>query len=368
MKEQKIIMEKQMENKKKVLIDLTNYGSIAVGFGQIAVNYAALFASLPTDDIHFIYLMRKRSMQDFGENVTCIPVRRINKLFPFTLPKVDVWHAVNQQRKLARVAKGTKFIFTIHDFNFLKEKKPWKVKLYLRRMQHKIDKAAVVTAISHYTADIVRQHVNMRGKEIRVIYNGVERIDTLEGARPAFATGRPFFFTIGQIRKKKNFHLLLDVMQSFPEYDLYICGDTTCGHGVYSEELRTLIREKQLSNVYLAGVVTQPEKVWLYRNCDAFLFPSEGEGFGLPVIEAMQFGKAVFAASRTSLPEVCGGHAFMWDQLDTDSMVRSIQEHLPDFYKNEERINNMKEYAYSFSYEKHIQAYLDLYRELARQS
>ena len=222
MKEQKIIMEKQMENKKKVLIDLTNYGSIAVGFGQIAVNYAALFASLPIDDIHFIYLMRKRSVQDFGENVTCIPVRRINKLFPFTLPKVDVWHAVNQQRKLARVAKGTKFIFTIHDFNFLKEKKPWKVKLYLRRMQHKIDKAAVVTAISHYTADIVRQHVNMRGKEIRVIYNGVERIDTLEGARPAFATGRPFFFTIGQIRKKKNFHLLLDVMQSFPEYDLYI--------------------------------------------------------------------------------------------------------------------------------------------------
>ena len=368
MKEQKIIMEKQMGNKKKVLIDLTNYGSIAVGFGQIAVNYAALFASLPIDDIHFIYLMRKRSMQDFGENVTCIPVRWINKLFPFTLPKVDVWHAVNQQRKLARVAKGTKFIFTIHDFNFLKEKKPWKVKLYLRRMQHKIDKAAVVTAISHYTADIVRQHVNMRGKEIRVIYNGVERIDTLEGARPAFATGCPFFFTIGQIRKKKNFHLLLDVMQSFPEYDLYICGDTTCGHGVYSEELRTLIREKQLSNVYLAGVVTQPEKVWLYRNCDAFLFPSEGEGFGLPVIEAMQFGKAVFAASRTSLPEVCGGHAFMWDQLDTDSMVRSIQEHLPDFYKNEERINNMKEYAYSFSYEKHIQAYLDLYRELARQS
>lgn len=164
MKEQKIIMEKQMENKKKVLIDLTNYGSIAVGFGQIAVNYAALFASLPIDDIHFIYLMRKRSVQDFGENVTCIPVRRINKLFPFTLPKVDVWHAVNQQRKLARVAKGTKFIFTIHDFNFLKEKKPWKVKLYLRRMQHKIDKAAVVTAISHYTADIVRQHVNMREK------------------------------------------------------------------------------------------------------------------------------------------------------------------------------------------------------------
>ena len=72
-------------------------------------------------------------MQEFGPNVTSVPVRRINKFFPFTLPKVDVWHAVNQQRKLLRIAGGTKFIFTIHDFNFLTEKKPWKAKMYLRR-------------------------------------------------------------------------------------------------------------------------------------------------------------------------------------------------------------------------------------------
>lgn len=355
-----------MQNKKKVLIDLTNYGSLAVGFGQIAASYATLFASLPVEDIHFIYLMHKGSVQDFGDNVTCVPVRRINKFFSFTLPKVDVWHAVNQQRKLSRITTKTKFIFTIHDFNFLTEKKPWKVKLYLRRMQHKVDKAAVVTAISHYTADIIRQHVDLKGKEIRVIYNGVERIDTLEDNKPSFATGRPFFFTIGQIRKKKNFHLLVEVMRSFPEYDLYICGDTSCGHSVYADEICALIREKQASNVYLTGVITQPEKVWLYRNCDAFLFPSEGEGFGLPVIEAMQFGKAVFAANRTSLPEVCNGHAIMWERLDTESMVQSIQKHLPDFYNDMESIERMKEYAYSFSYEKHVQAYLDLYRELAQ--
>ena len=73
-----------------------------------------------------------------------------------------------------------------------------------------------------------------------------------------------------------------------------------------------------------------------------FLFPSEGEGFGLPVVEAMQFGKAVFAANRTSLPEVCNGHAIMWEHLDTESMVQSIREHLPDFYKDEERLTRMK--------------------------
>ena len=306
------MMEKEIQRKKKVLIDLTNYGSLTAGFGQIAANYAAAFSSMPVEDLHFVYLLRQKYMQEFGPNVTSVPVRRINKFFPFTLPKVDVWHAVNQQRKLLRIAGGTKFIFTIHDFNFLTEKKPWKAKMYLRRMQNKVNKASVVTTISHYVADVIRQHIDLKGKEIRVIYNGVERID--------------------------------------------------------AEEVRNLIREKQVTNVFLTDVITQSEKIWLYRNCEAFLFPSEGEGFGLPVVEAMQFGKAVFAANRTSLPEVCNGHAIMWEHLDTESMVQSIREHLPDFYKDEERLTRMKEHAASFSYEKHIQAYLDLYRELAQLS
>ena len=248
------MMEKEIQRKKKVLIDLTNYGSLTAGFGQIAANYAAAFSSMPIEDLHFVYLLRQKYMQEFGPNVTSVPVRRINKFFPFTLPKVDVWHAVNQQRKLLRIAGGTKFIFTIHDFNFLTEKKPWKAKMYLRRMQNKVNKAAVVTTISHYVADVIRQHIDLKGKEIRVIYNGVERIDMLEGTQPSFATGRPFFFTIGQIRRKKNFHLLVDVMRHFPEYDLYICGDA---HFAYAEEVRNLIREKQVTNVFLTDVITQ---------------------------------------------------------------------------------------------------------------
>ena len=101
------MMEKEIQRKKKVLIDLTNYGSLTAGFGQIAANYAAAFSSMPIEDLHFVYLLRQKYMQEFGSNVTSVPVRRINKFFPFTLPKVDVWHAVNQQRKLLRIAGGT---------------------------------------------------------------------------------------------------------------------------------------------------------------------------------------------------------------------------------------------------------------------
>lgn len=78
-------MMKEIQRKKKVLIDLTNYGSLTAGFGQIAANYATAFSSMPVDDLHFVYLLRQKYMQEFGPNVTSVPVRRINKFFPFTL-------------------------------------------------------------------------------------------------------------------------------------------------------------------------------------------------------------------------------------------------------------------------------------------
>ncbi len=350
---------------KKILIDLTNYGNPTCGFGQIAANYAMLFAERPINGARYTYLLPNGCRSTFGNNVTCVPVKAINKLLHSTLPKVDLWHSVNQQqRKLCNLSKDTKFVFTVHDFNFLFEKNPAKAARYLRCMQKKIDRADAVTAISGYTADIVRRHIDLKGKEIQVIYNGVEDITCQPESKPAFATGRPFFFAIGQIRRKKNFHLLLDVMAEFPGYDLYICGDTTCNGGRYADEITSSITAKRLTNVYLTGTITQAEKVWLYRYCEAFLFPSQGEGFGLPAIEAMQFGKAVFAAARTSLPEICGGHAFLWEKLETREMVQSIRDNLPGFYYDSKRVEALKSYAATFSYERHVKAYIDLYCRL----
>ena len=69
-------MMKEIQRKKKVLIDLTNYGSLTAGFGQIAANYATAFSSMPVDDLHFVYLLRQKYMQEFGPNVTLFCIRR----------------------------------------------------------------------------------------------------------------------------------------------------------------------------------------------------------------------------------------------------------------------------------------------------
>ena len=56
-------MMKEIQRKKKVLIDLTNYGSLTAGFGQIAANYATAFSSMPVDDLHFVYFKGGETMR-----------------------------------------------------------------------------------------------------------------------------------------------------------------------------------------------------------------------------------------------------------------------------------------------------------------
>lgn len=354
---------------KKLLIDLSNYGAITNGFGQIAKNYAHYFVKAKKQgrlDCELLFLLPPKC-DDIqllqSEYVTCVqPNKTIGRWLGINLPKVDVWHSVNQQQRMRRITSNTKFIFTIHDFNFLTEKSPSKAAMYLARMQHRVDQASVVTAISEYTANVVRQHVNLRGKDVQVIYNGVEDLTHLPATAPAFATGRKFFFAMGQCRRKKNFHLLLDVMKSFPEYDLYICGQPS--RLDYVEEIKSHIEAEHITNAKYVGRVTEDERVWLFKNCSAYLFPSIGEGFGLPMIEAMQFGKPVFISKATCLPEISAGHAFVWEDLNTDAMVSVIKQNLDRFYADNAMQQAAIKHASNFSYDKHINSYIEIYNRL----
>lgn len=346
--------------KKRVLIDLRNLNNPNCGFGQIAINYAKHFASLQLDDIRFVFLVPQKCDMVFGENVECVHFSKEMKHDHSLLPKVDLWHSVNQNQLIQRIDGDTRFVFTIHDLNWLHEK-GWISRIKHRwQIKQMIRKADAITVISQFVGEEVNQNFDMQGKPIQVVYDAVERIDQKPQQQPAFATGRPFFFTIGQIRKKKNFHLLVDVMKEFPDTDLYICGDD---HFDYAKEIRDSIKKAGLTNVFLTGNISDAERVWLYAHCQAFLFPSQGEGFGLPVIEAMQFGRAVFVAPFTCLPEIAGDHAFVWKDIKIETMVQGMKEVLPDFYKDANRIAAMKEYAFSFNYEQHIAHYVELYRK-----
>ena len=348
--------------KKTVLLDICEIGNPTSGFGQIAKNYYRLYQSIEDKNLSFHFLLPEGFKVESDAKVQMTNIRnKYHKHFSKGLPEVDLWHSTNQQQIKRKRGKCKKFVLTIHDLNFLTEKN------WIRQLKHRfflqraINQADAVTCISQFVARQVEKLFNMRGKPVRVIYNGVEDISEQPEEKPSFAKGRPFFFAIGQIRAKKNFHLLVDMMRQFPDYDLYVCGDD---HFDYAQTVREHINQLPTHNAYLCGKIQAEEKVWLYRHCEAFLFASQGEGFGLPAIEAMQFGKPVFIANATCLPEICGDCAYVWPSLNPDEMGDFVKSTLRCFNDSPERTEQIKEHANLFSYDRHIQSYLQLYKEL----
>ena len=80
----------------------------------------------------------------------------------------------------------------------------------------------------------------------------------------------------------------------------------------------------------LPGWVDDATLDGLYRAADCFVFPSLAEGFGLPVLEAMLRGAPVACSNATSLPEVAGDAALLFDPLDVDAIAESVRRILED--------------------------------------
>ena len=350
-----------------VLIDASLIHYTNTGIANVMRSLLTGIESHSDASINYKILIPHNHRFSARDNISYVPVRKWQKFVPPSLPRVDVWHSTYQNFRFLRKTKNTRQVITIHDLNFLYEKNACKAKFHLDRLQQRVNGADALVTISQFVADDIKKHIALNNKPVEVIYNCVENLQQRPATQPSFyKQDVPFFFTLGAMRRKKNFHALLDVMARIPDHQLYICGNLD--DKGYIEELHQKITALQLHNVHIGGPITSAEKVWLYQHAEAFLFPSMFEGFGLPVIEAMQFGTPVFTSNMTSLPEVAGGHAVIWENFAPDYMTETVLENLPRLKNDAAHREKMIAYATSFNLEKNIQQYVRLYQRLATTS
>lgn len=346
----------------RILIDLSILKNVHCGLGQVALNYGYFFRDsyTPQPNEQIYLLVPSQFVGAFGDKVKYIIAHKIYRVFPWLIGKrFDVWHAIHQLSRYRPFAK--RYILTIHDFNFVYEKRGKKVEQYLKKIQKKAERAEKIVCISEFARQETKRYLQMGKKSIDVIYNGIERIDLQQELVPAqVAPQKPYLFTIGECKEKKNFHVLLDIMQYLPQYQLYIAGND---HTEYADRMRATIAAKGIQNVHLLGLVSPKEKVWLYRHCAAFVFPSLFEGFGLPIVEAMLFRKPVICSQETSLIEIGGKHVQFFEKgyppKESAELIERAMQNKAD------RQEAAYQYAISFSWEHHLSSYLLLYRTLA---
>ncbi len=345
-----------------ILVDIYKINDFYSGLGQFSYNFAWHISKHIPDNYNLSLLAKSDVHFDNMKGYSFVPVSWKKRYIPSLNKKYDLWHSLHQFPS-HMPSKYSKHILTIHDLNFLVEKDERKANKYLRKLQKNIDKADAITVISDSTKQILNNNIDCKGKSIQTIYNGVELKIFTDVAKPAYADTGEFFFTLGVIGPKKNFHVLISMMKHFPDMKLIIAGNNQSD---YAGKIQSMIRENNLEErVILPGKISDEDKFWLYSNCKAFLFPSIAEGFGLPVIEAMLAGKPVFLSKHTSLPEIGGDAAYYWDNFDADYMSKILQEKLNAFGKNSKEISEkIIRHAQKFSWQICIKQYLELYTQV----
>ncbi|MBE9487611.1 MAG: glycosyltransferase family 4 protein [Bacteroidetes bacterium] len=319
----------------------------------------ALNKEIANDKFSISFLIPKRLFGIFG-NARYIALKFYHRMTIFSPKKAVLWHSTFQMSPYLP-PKKVKVLITVHDLNFLYEKNKRKRLRRLSLLQKNIDRADKVVAISEFSKMDLMRNIDIKGKNIKVIYNGCNLYDG-EHTEPKNKPQKPFLFSLGIILPKKNWHVLPCLLQD-NDYSLLIAGKLSDYSLKIKEEAKKYGVEDRL---IMLGEISEAEKHWYLNNCSAFLFPSIAEEFGLPVIEAMAYGKPIFLSQHTSLPEIGGKYAYYFDKdFNREKMKMEFENGMKDFPINRD-IEEEKQYARSFSWERSAKEYAEIYRELSK--
>lgn len=292
------------------------------------------------------------------------PIQRYKSFRSFN--NFDLWHSVNQNSRLEPRSK-TKYLLTVHDVNFVEE--------ISSDMNHnrnivfieKLKRANAITYISEFAKKQTHSYFDVPNIPEYIVYNGnpiTTLLDTSSFINNV-PTDKPFFYTIGDFIERKNYVSIINMMKLIKDYNLIISGNDSKKYG---EIVRKLILDNGLSHqVFLTGKVSDQGKQFYMKNCTAFLFPSVREGFGLPPIEAMSFGKPTFLSDKTSLPEIGGNASNYWNNFDPEYMKNVLYDGLNDHENNKtERELIIKNRAASFNWKTAANEYFKIYCDILK--
>ena len=181
-------------------------------------------------------------------------------------------------------------------------------------------RAGRVLTVSEYSRDRLVHAYGLRPDEVGVVRNGASAPAPVPGPgtagiAPATARPLPYVLFVGRLEPRKNLGLALDAFARRQDRasELVVVGTPDGESPAVLERLRT-----QEGVVHLEGVGSE-DLAGLYRQAAALLFPSLGEGWGIPVLEALSHDCPVVASSLTAVPE-CGGDVCTYvDPTATDA-------------------------------------------------
>ena len=360
----------------EVVLDCEKLVHPLTGFAETLRQLRKAFAHVAPDHVTFrpMYPSKLRDFQPLpGERPIVVPRwRKASLTEPFVpilehfggSPGRRVWHTTTQLAKYMPLERRTPLLLTVNDLSVTRVYDEAYAARKLSQLQRLIGRAARITTISAFVADELRHHLDVGDRRIDVVYLAPSALPEPSPPRPTWLDDRPVLFTIGVVTARKNLHVLPPMLAHLPGYHLVVAGKADPD---YAARLRRLAAERGVGDRFtLTGPVSENERAWLYRQGDAFLFPTLAEGFGLPALDALQAGTPAFVARNTCLPEIVGDAGFYWDDYrDPAAMAEAVGRGLEAVARDPEaHAARGRARAAEFTWERTARRYLSIYEEM----
>lgn len=291
---------------------------------------------------------------------------------------LDLLHCTSNT---APIMGKTPLILTVHDIIYLEKlhfkQGTWYQKLgniYRRwNVPQVMKKASRILTVSHFEEENIRNRFPERSADIFTVYNAasahfrvIYNISLLEDARRRYQLPENFLFFLGNTDPKKNVPNVLKAYSGYRKKSAnpleLVLPDLEPG---YLKKLLEEIGDPDLRrHIHLTGYVPNNELPLIYNLCKFFLYPSKRESFGIPILEAMQCGKAVLTSTTSSMPEIAANAGLMVDPEDIAAIEMGIELLDQDIVLREKLETVGLEQTKLFSWENSARQVLNHYKEI----
>jgi glycosyltransferase involved in cell wall biosynthesis len=289
--------------------------------------------------------------------------------------KIDIYHGPNYVLPIFTKAGTVLTAYDMISFATPEWYKPisrFRVQKLLKLSAKKANKT--IAGSENSKRDIIKI-LRVPEEKIKVVYIGINDIyrpindkHKLDSVKTRYDIADRFILHVGSLNPRKNIPRLIDAYSRLPakimeEYQLVIAGKRSWRADEIFAKAKQFGPEERIA---FTGFVAEDDLPLLMNAADLLAFPSLYEGFGIPPLEAMACGTPVIASNTSSIPEIVGDAALLFDPYNVEEMAAAMYRALTDEqlryelrYKGFERINH-------FSWEKAARETLALYGEAYR--
>ena len=247
--------------------------------------------------------------------------------------KLDVFHGLSNEVPINSHFLRTRTIVSIHDLIFIRYPdlyKPIDREIYYKKFKASVHKADKIIAISQQTKSDIINFLAADEKKIEVVYQGCNEIFSikkteleLQKTRQKYNLPQQFILNVGTIEARKNALQILKAAHFEKiEIPIVFIGKRTD----YQDELEEFIEEQKVKNqVIFINNVHFADLPAIYQMASVFVYPSIFEGFGIPILEAMNSGIPVVTSKGSCFPETGGDAALYAFHEDFEELAAQIK-------------------------------------------